>query len=210
MGVAAILKVGLTGTSGAGKGYLCSFLEIKDNVLIIDTDALYHGMISYSSDCTVAISEEFGSVVLNDNGGIDRKKLASIVFSDKEALRMLNSISHYQILCECEKIISSSDKDICIIDAPQLFESGFNNSCDVTVAVVASKELRIDRIMKRDRISLEDALKRINNQHSDDWFRLNADIIIENESGDLSDKAHDLYTELVRLYGEKEKKKIQA
>lgn len=205
-----MLIVGLTGTSGAGKGYFCSFLEMNDDILIIDTDSLYHTMISSTSVTTDALTDEFGTEILNDNGGIDRKKLGAIVFSDREKLKRLNSIAHFHILKETQKIIAVSKRPITVIDAPQLFESGFDKECDVVIGVVAEKELRIDRIMRRDRISREVALKRIDNQYSDSWFREKCDIIIENNSGDLGDQAKHVISELERLYDEKEKKENEA
>ncbi len=198
---------GLTGTSGAGKGHLCSFLESNNNILIIDTDSLYHNMISHPSATTDALVDEFGSVILNDDKGVDRKMLGSIVFSDKAKLKQLNTIAHYHILQECRKIMAESEKSIAVIDAPQLFESGFDKECDVIIGIVADTELRLDRIMRRDRISREAALKRIENQHSDSWFRQRCDIVIENNFGTLEFEAERVISELERLYGEKEKKK---
>lgn len=197
----------MTGTSGAGKGYLSSFLEKDDSIYVIDTDSVYHRMIEGPSECTDAIKAEFGDSVVSANGGIDRKALADIVFSDKRRLQALNRIAHIQILNKCRSIMLECGCPIVIIDAPQLFESGFDKECDIIVGVTADKNIRIDRIMKRDRIDHNAALQRINNQHSDGWFKDKCDIIIVNNAGSLDSEAANLIVELKRLYDEKEKKK---
>lgn len=202
-----MLIVGLTGTSGAGKGYLSSLFKSDDSICVIDTDRVYHRMIEGPSECTSAIKNEFGNVIISPNGGINRKALAKIVFSDKERLFKLNTIAHAHILRKCRSIMTENDCPIAIIDAPQLFESGFDKECDIVVGVIADKEKRIKRIMNRDRIDYEAALKRVNCQHSDNWFKDKCDIIITNNEGVLEKEAKALIAEFKRLYDEKEKKK---
>ncbi len=204
-----MLTVGLTGGSGSGKGYLCSLLSDND-ICIIDTDRVYHKMISSPSPCTYALASAFGDEVLDENGGIDRGVLGSIVFSSKEKLARLNSIAHSFIREECHNIIADSNAKIVILDAPVLFESGFDSMCDLTVGVVASEEKRVERIIRRDSISREKVLVRIRNQHSDDWFREKCDIVIENDGGELDVEVNKLKARLMRLYGEKEEKKKQG
>ena len=201
-----MLIVGLTGGSGSGKGYLCSLLRDSD-ICIIDTDKVYHKMISAPSPCVDALVSEFGDKILDSSGGIDRSKLADIVFTAKERLESLNRISHAFIRKECDKIISHCTAKVVILDAPVLFESGFDSMCDVTVGVVADEGIRVERIMHRDSISREKAYTRISNQHTDDWFREKCDIIIENSTEDFLESAGELKTELMRLYGCKQKEK---
>ena len=199
-----MLTVGLTGGSGSGKGYLSSLLA-GDDICIIDTDGVYHKMISSPSPCVDALVSAFGEDVRNHEGGIDRGVLGSIVFSSKEKLELLNSIAHRFIREECDEIIKNSDAKIVILDAPVLFESGFDAMCDLTVGVVASEKVRVGRIIKRDSISRDKALSRIKNQHGDDWFRQNCDIVIENNGGELD--VTELKDRLMRLYEEKKKNK---
>ena len=201
-----MLIVGLTGASGSGKGYISSLLTDKD-ICMIDTDRVYHKMISSPSPCVESLVSAFGEDIKNADGGIDRAKLGAIVFSSEEKLGLLNSIAHSFIRERCNEIIENCDAKIVILDAPVLFESGFDSMCDVTVGVVASEDIRVERIVKRDSISRERACARIRSQHSDDWFRENCDIVIENNGGELSVKAGELKCRLMRLYGEKEEKK---
>ena len=201
-----MLTVGLTGNSGSGKGHLCALIA-SDDICIIDTDRVYHEMIHGPSECTDALVSAFGRSILNDNGGINRAELGKIVFSDKDMLNELNRITHRYIFDECGRIITACGKKITVIDAPVLFESDFYKKCDVTVGVVADVETRIRRIIERDSISREKALARINSQPADDWFRSRCDYIIENNGEDIEAQAKLLVSELMRLYGEKEKKK---
>ena len=201
-----MLVVGLTGGSGSGKGYLSSLLN-DDDICIIDTDKVYHKMISVPSACVEALVAAFGENIRSDSGGINRAELGSIVFSSKEKLELLNSIAHGFIREKCSEIMSDCGAKIVLLDAPVLFESGFDSMCDLTVGVVASEETRVQRIVKRDMISLDKAYARIRNQHSDEWFREKCDIVIENDGGELKCKAQELKACLMRLYGEKEEKK---
>jgi len=111
------------------------------------------------------------------------------------------------ILERTREIISeSNDKRYVIVDAPLLFESGFDRECDITLGVIANRDIRIDRIMKRDSISEKRALARIENQKDDSWFFENCDYVIVNDGCDISDQINYFKKEMIRLYGEKEKK----
>ncbi len=180
--------IGLSGTSGSGKGTVGKFLSAL-GCMVIDTDALYHTMIEKDSECSRAIIEEFGSDVANEAGGIARPRLAEIVFFDKDKLSMLNSIAHKYVKEECNKLIEAerlSGREIFVLDAPQLFEAGMQDDCDATVAVVADRQTRIKRICERDGIGKEKASARIDAQHTDAFFVENCDFVIENNS----DAAH--------------------
>lgn len=200
--------VGLTGTTGSGKGYVCSLMQQK-GILTVDTDKVYHEMISAPSPCTAALVEVFGKTILNENNGINRKKLADIVFKDKDNLGVLNKITHMYILNECRNIIIKSSalgNWLTVIDAPLLFESGFDSECDKTVCVTANEKLRLERILKRDNITIEQALARIQNQKHDSFFVNKCDYIIFNDRDDVKVQVNELINELKRLYDEKKKK----
>jgi dephospho-CoA kinase len=154
----------------------------------IDTDAVYHGLISDKSDCTKSLVDFFGAEIEKPDGSIDRIALRNTVFRDKsgEKLKQLNKITHRHVLLETEKIIENyrkSGKKAVIIDAPLLFESGFNEKCDVVVAVVALRELRIQRIINRDGITKAEAEQRIDSQTSDEFLVSHSDYVINNSNG---------------------------
>ena len=180
--------IGLAGGSGSGKTTV-SRLFSQYNVLPVNTDEIYHNLTSSNTPCLSSIVEEFGDCVLNEHGTLDRKALGAIVFSDQEKLGRLNTISHYYVLCAVRDIISVAEKQGYIgvmVDAPLLFESGFDEECDVIVVVTAGREKRLERITARDKISVADATKRIKNQLSDEFLSSRADFIITN-NGTLDD-----------------------
>ncbi len=198
IGGEGVKVIGLCGGSGSGKGQ-ASLCFAKRGVPSLDTDSLYHSIISRDSECTREIASVFGSGILDSNCGVDRKKLSSIVFSDEsgEKLQLLNTITHKFVLDGCRKWLDVQRRNGCraaIIDAPLLFESGFDRECDVIICVEADEKTRIKRIIDRDNTTEEMAKSRINSQADDDFLKKHSDYIIEN-SADVS--ALDLQVEKI-------------
>ena len=181
--------IGLCGGSGAGKGYVCQrFKTYKFGV--IDTDRVYHGLLTEDSACARELVGEFGSDIIL-SGKVDRPRLAATVFADKsgEMLKRLNEITHKHILARVRSMLSDYEEQgffAVIVDAPLLFESGFDKECDFTVGVIADREIRMQRIIERDKITREDAETRINKQKSDEFILENCDFIIVNNGDDLA------------------------
>lgn len=182
------MLVGLCGRSGSGKGYIAAMFA-KRGVPSIDTDRVYRDLTSPSeslSPCMQELKERFGAAVVADDGSLDRAAMRSLVFGteNKEALNDLNHITHAHILKQTmaeAKILSENGADIILIDAPLLYESGFDRLCDAVVCINAPEEKRIARIMKRDCISREDAEKRLLTQIPEEELLKKADYIIEND-----------------------------
>ena len=177
--------IGLCGGSGSGKGTVGRML-FELGIPTIDTDSVYRELTSKPSECLRALSLEFGDRIISPDGGLDRKALRDLVFygeSSEARLKKLNEISHAYILCETRRWISVFEKDgygAVTVDAPLLFESGFDRECDAIIAVLADTEVRVDRIMKRDGIDREAAGRRISTQIPDEELRRRADFIIVN------------------------------
>ena len=178
------MVVGLTGMSGAGKSYVAAHFG-SAGFNIIDADKVYHTLVSYDSDCIREIEKEFGSSVINPDRSLNRSALAPVVFADSEKLALLNRITHKYVLAEIRKEISALS-GICVVDAPQLFESGFDAECDVIIGVVADIEVCVERIVTRDKITSEKARIRLANQHGRDYFESRCDVIIVNNGNDIS------------------------
>ncbi|MDY3846033.1 MAG: dephospho-CoA kinase [Eubacteriales bacterium] len=179
--------IGLCGASGSGKGTVCKFFGER-GIECIDADLVYREITANASPCLDEIAKAFGDKVIC-NGMLDRRTLAKTVFGDKEKLKLLNQITHKYILSEIRKRISVAEQrgdDFIVVDAPLLFESGFDSECDVIVAVCAPVDVRINRITERDCISREEALARLSSQKDNDFYRKNADFVIENDSDVLS------------------------
>ena len=176
--------IGLAGGSGSGKGAVSQiFTSLGFDV--IDTDALYHSMTSTKSDCLDELVGEFGTEILLPDNSLDRKKLASLVFSDSalDKREKLNSIAHRHVLTKVREIIAQlkyAGKALVVVDAPLLFESGFDKECDIILSVLAPIEIRIERIIKRDAITKEAAEKRISAQLTDDYLIGHSDFCIVN------------------------------
>ena len=174
--------IGLTGTTGSGKGFVSrQFAEY--GIPSVDTDGLVHRLYRENAACIGELTQAFGDVLAED-GSIDRKKLAPIVFADPVSLARLNSIVHKYVHAEVERIAAEYEAqgvDCLLIDAPQLYEAGMDSICSAVIAVVAPASLRIARICARDGITEQGARARIANQHPDFFFRERADFVIEND-----------------------------
>lgn len=181
--------IGLCGSSGSGKGYV-SMLFTKYGVMSIDTDRVYRETTTKKgSECLMELTTEFGSSILTEDGELYRPKLAEIVFSDKEKLDKLNKITHKHIKKDTLALLDQyKSEGACavIIDAPVLFESGFDKMCDFTVCVTSPTDRKIDRIMTRDQITREQALARLNSQKSDSELIALATYQIDNSGKELT------------------------
>lgn len=178
--------IGLCGGSGSGKGTVAAFFA-SHGIPSIDADAVYHDITSHDSPCLRAIAARFGSEVVCD-GRLNRVALRDMVFSGDDAQaknRALCSITHRYVLDVIrERIIEYAIHGVpaVLIDAPMLFESGFNAECDSVIGVVSDENLRIARIMLRDGLSFADAQRRIRAQLPDTLLRQKCDMIIENNA----------------------------
>ena len=168
--------LGITGGTGCGKTTLLNLIREKGG-LILDCDAIYHELLQSDRAMLSAIQARFPGVM--EDGALNRKKLGSIVFSDKNALLDLNRITHAAVKAEVLRRLKAAP-GLAAIDAIGLFEGGLAGLCDVTVAVTAPAEDRIRRLMARDNISEEYARSRIAAQHEEGWFREHCDYALEN------------------------------
>ena len=176
--------IGLTGQSGAGKSTVAKFLE-QNGFKVINADLLVRKIYNSGSPCLKTISAVFGEDITTDNGTPDRKLLAERAFSSKENTALLSSIVHPFVTAELFAEIKEAAENgatTVVYDAPQLFESNADVICDKIISVTAEKTVRLERICRRDNISKENALMRMNAQLNEEFFRENSDYIIENNS----------------------------
>ncbi len=178
----SINVIGLTGPSGSGKSLLCDCLKELD-IQIINADEVYHSLLAPNTECTLALVKAFGSEILGEDLSPDRKKLAKIVFNSPEKLSLLNSIVLDIVIKEIKKMICELDKaqiKNVIVDAPTLIESGFDKECHTVVSLLAPKDIRIERISDRDKLTKELAEQRINAQKPDSFYIDNSDLVLNN------------------------------
>lgn len=178
--------IGLTGPSGAGKSCCAGFLEAC-GIPVIDADKIYHALIEKDSPCVRELVDVFGKEILNSNGGIDRKTLGSIVFSDtsRSKTERLNQITHKFVKEETLRLLEQFEKQglsAVLIDAPLLFEADFHKLCDFCISVLAPQDLRLARIIARDNITAERANARLSAQKNDVYYKERSDYIVTNDS----------------------------
>lgn len=175
--------IGLTGQSGSGKTTVCDTFKLL-GFHIINADLVSKYITENSKSCIDELKTAFGEEYI-ENGVLNRRKLGSLVFADREKLDKLMEITFPYIIEEINRQITKiGNNKLIVVDAPTLFESGLNKSCDEIVSVISDKALRLDRIMKRDKISKEEAEKRFSSQLSEKFFKENSDFIIENSGSE--------------------------
>jgi dephospho-CoA kinase len=195
-----MLVIGLTGPTGAGKGAVASIFE-KYKIPVINADRVYHELISPPSSCLQELVDAFGKKILLPDGSLDRRALGGIVFNDPAALERLNSITHRYVMEEVQTRMERFRRDglpVAVFDAPQLFEAGAHRACGAVISVLADRGLRLERIMARDNLTAEAAMRRILAQKSDEFFKTHSDYIIEN-NGTIETLAPQVHRILVEL-----------
>ena len=166
-----MIIIGLCGSSGSGKGYVGD-LFLKYGVARIDTDRVYREVCLLSEPCIRELTDYFGKGILV-NGRVDKRALANMVFEGEgsfERLNKLNEITHKYIRKETDALIERYEKEgakAVLVDAPVLFESGFDKMCHYTICVLSPIEEKIQRIISRDKITREKAFARLSSQMSE-------------------------------------------
>ncbi|HPD89414.1 MAG TPA: dephospho-CoA kinase [Oscillospiraceae bacterium] len=164
--------IGLTGQTGAGKSTVREILS-KQGAAVIDADEVAHDISDNNLDCLVQIAEKFSCLVLNDQGKLNRKALARMVFTDRRKLLALDKIIFPYIREEIQKEIAALEaegKDVIVIDGATLIESGCDKACWSVVSVTAEEGLRAQRVVRRDHLSKANAMSRIKSQYDDAYY----------------------------------------
>lgn len=190
-----MLILGLTGKTGAGKSTVAAYLKEK-GCFIIDGDAVAREIVNPASEALKQLAEAFGEDILLSDGSLDRKALAQKAFSSKENTELLNSVTHPHIKRRFEELIGEAEASgfsVAVIDAAALLESDCRDLCEKIIVVHADENLRLERILLRDGITMQQAMTRINGQREDNYYFERADVIIFN-NGDNS-----LENELTKL-----------
>lgn len=205
-----MLTIGLCGGIGTGKTTAQDAFRAF-GIPGIDADVVYHSLIEHPSPLTTALAKRFGQKILRQNGSVDRAALAAIVFSEgnERDREDLNRLTHGAVLDECRAWLAEKEAegaDAAIVNAPLLFESGFDRECNLTIAILAPTEVRVERILSRDGMSRAEALRRIEAQHSDEYLTEHTDFQLVNDRDlqDLTRKVHDL-AEIIRKNAEEYK-----
>ena len=172
--------LGLTGQTGAGKSSLHTVAQ-KHGFYVIDCDKVARE-VSLRKEVLNALCGVFTDDILNSDGTLNRRLLASRAFKDESSTEKLNQTILPFITAEISDLIEKSAYKYVLLDAPTLFESGADKFCTVTVGVIALKSIRLARITDRDNITVKEAERRINAGKSDEFFKENCDYVLTNNS----------------------------
>jgi len=174
------LLIGLTGGIASGKSKISLFLK-SQGAVIIDADEIARHVVEPLSSAWKNIVEVWGTDILRPDQSLDRQKLASIVFSDKNELEKLNNITHPEIIREIKERISREPAGtLMVLDAPLLIESGLFAIVDYVWLVSVTEATQIKRLMERDGMTIEAAQKRISMQMPLEEKKEYAHVIIDN------------------------------
>jgi len=199
-----LYRIGITGGIACGKSTVSSYFK-KYDISIIDTDLIAREIVEKGQPALEEIKREFGNIVFDSSGCLDRKVMRSIIFSDENARKKLEKILHPKIKNETISQADKAQNAYQIIIIPLLTQSGLKEFVNRILVIDCSKKTQIKRLMKRDNESIEKA-KSIIMAQDDRKNRLKiADDIISNEEGEVSlekkvAKLHKLYTRLASKY----------
>lgn len=196
--------IGLTGGISTGKSTVSNIL-IKKGYRVIDADKIAKNISNFGTKTYFKIVDYFGDEILLSDREIDRKKLGTIIFNDEEKRQALNGITHGDIMEEMKKQldVALTKEKIVILDIPLLIESldefkSFGVEFDEIILVTIDRKLQIERLMTRDCIDEDLAIKKIDAQMPIEDKKEYASVIIENDGNleDLKLKVDDLIEDL--------------
>lgn len=193
--------LGITGSSGSGKSLVCDIISKFYNVEIINADKVVKELQDSKSEYYRKIVETFGKDILLDNGLINRKALAEIIFSDNLEKEKLDKLTFKYVVDEIKnrlETLKQRELDYIIVDAPTLIEANMMDMFDKIIVVIANEENKIDRICKRDGITKELAIKRLKAQNENSFYEKYADFVITNDDNNIENKVKEILEKLGR------------
>lgn len=155
--------IGITGGIASGKSHVVDVIS-KMGYEVIDSDKISYELSLKGNKVYNEIINTFGEEYVLSNGEIDRKKLGRLIFNSEKDKLKLNEISHPYIIQEIKKRLKESQGSIVFLDIPLLYEAKLEYLCDKIICVYLDKTKQIERLMARDGIDYEYALKKINSQ----------------------------------------------
>lgn len=174
-----MIKIGITGGIGSGKSVVASLLALYGvPVYIADEESKW--LTNTSPVIREGLIALLGREIYTDQG-LDKKSLASRIFSDPELLKRVNSIIHPEVDRHFSAWVERQTTPLCAIESAILYESGFYKVVDASLMVYAPKELRIERALSRDTVFRKEIERRINNQMPDEEKKERSDYVIYND-----------------------------
>ena len=176
------MVIGLTGGIASGKSTVSAKLK-ELGAAVIDADLLARDVVRKGEIAYNKIVQCFGADILLPGGDIDRKKLGDIVFSDKEKLELLNSITHPEIINRMKERIQelkAAGAKVIAVDAAILIEMGLHKYVASVWVLSVDRETQLNRLAERDQYDYREAENRINSQFTDEVRKKYADVVIDN------------------------------
>lgn len=199
-----MLRAGLTGSIAVGKSFVSSvFAQLGCHVL--DADQTAREVVAPGSEGLRAITEAFGREVLQADGALDRAQLGALVFGDEKKRVRLNEILHPLIIAAQDDWMRQRERadarGIGIVDAALMIETGSYKRFDKLIVVHCRSELQLERLVKRDGLTLEEAARRIASQMPQEEKKKFADYLIDTSNGfeDARAQASAVYEKLKAL-----------
>lgn len=181
-----MLRVGLTGSIAVGKSFVSRVME-ELGCRVLDADRVARAVVEPGAPGLRAVAEAFGSEVLRPDGALDRSRLGAIVFADADARARLNSILHPLIrAAQDEQLRRWEEEDpggVGVVDAALMIESGGYRRFDKIVVVHCRPEVQLERLMRRDGLSREEARRRVGAQMPQEEKKRYADYLIDTSEG---------------------------
>lgn len=195
-----MLKIGLTGGIGCGKTTVARLFE-QLKIPVIDADEIAHQLVAIGQPALIRIQEEFGADVFNLDGSLIRKKLRELIFSDPQKKQRLEAILHPLVYQSMQTKLELLNSPYCIICIPLLFETHMTCFVDRILVVDCPVETQIERVRKRDNMTIETIQSIIDSQVSRTFRKDQANDLIDNSETDdrLAEevkKLHNLYLSL--------------
>jgi len=195
-----MLRIGITGGLGSGKSTVSHIFEVL-GIPVYYADTASKKLMNEDDEIKSSIQNEFGQAAYT-KGKLNTKYLSDIVFKDKGKLAVLNSIVHPATLIDAAEWMNNQKSFYAIKEAALIFESGSNKSLDYVIGVKAPVEMRLQRAMFRDTITIEEAMARINLQmNEEEKMKLCDFIIVNDEQQMLIPQVLDLHKQLLRRAG---------
>ncbi|MBO1264129.1 dephospho-CoA kinase [Proteiniclasticum sp. SCR006] len=202
-----MVKIGLTGGIATGKTTISKYLSSL-GIPVIDADLIAREVLTIYPEILEYLRKTYGDRVFS-GGKLDRRALGRILFQDKEALSSYLQVIMPRIRQEIEKRLEKSEEECIVLDAPLLFEEGFQKDVDLTITVYAQERVQLQRLKERDGFTEEEARRRISAQ-MDLKEKMDRSTYVLNNSGALEDTIRDLHAILDKIgikYGKKEREK---
>jgi dephospho-CoA kinase len=181
-----MLRVGLTGSIGVGKSFVTSVFE-ELGCHVLDADQTAREVVMPDTPGLRALTDAFGEDILNTDGTLNRKRLGARIFTDQAERERLNHILHPFIIARQDEIMRGWEAEdpngIGIIDAALMIESGGYKRFDKLIVVHCRPEVQLERLILRDNLSRDEALRRINSQMPQEEKQKFADYLIDTSDG---------------------------